>query len=334
MSSFSFGDKLRSLIEDSGIEVPKVQIVQVGNSKVSLKFTGTNSEIEAILESLRNPPTREELETLEKDGIEINFENEEGCAPYSKDIITTDNGLFYKGRRVVLHIAEAYYKNTPSTPVEKLHKYHLHYCQALQEQKAKGNLEKYRVSLSKDGKFHYSFKGRTVEKQKLNVCQACLRDFYSKEEFDKIGVKKKTYIQDGETKIKLDVSDFSLQNFLASQPETVQAGDSPKFLFDGLNVDGMDIDYLSLPTDYRKNWREISIERKKAENYTCQECGWKPTQPKEKKYIHTHHMDKNKNNNLSSNLKVLCIKCHFNYHPSLKEKSKDYKMFVDKIGSK
>jgi len=308
MIDINFGTNLRNLVESFGIETPNIEIVQIGDSKISLNMKGANSDIEAILESLKSPPSDFELQTLEKDGIEIKFENGEGCAPYSKDIITTDNGLFFKGRRVVLHIAEAYYENSKLTEASQLHKYHLHFCQALQDQKAKGNLEKYRISLSKDGKFHYVFKknkGGIIKGQRLNVCTNCLRDFYSKEK---------------------RVSDFDLDKFLNSQTKTVQNGDSPKFLFDGLNLEGMDFDYNSISSEYHKNWREKSIARKKAENYTCQECGWKPLKDKNRRFIHTHHLDKNKSNNLSSNLKVLCIKCHFQYHPTLKYIT-DYKKF-------
>lgn len=308
----SFGSSFRRLVEDFGIEVPNVKVVKIGDSKISLNLSGSNFEIDALLESLRNPPSQKELETLETDGIEINFENEVGCSPYSKDIIQTENGMFYKGRRVVLHIAEAFYKNTKYTEVSKLHKYHLHYCDILKQQKGNGNIAKYRISLSKNGEFHYTFGGKerwVVTNQKLNVCTNCLGDFTPNIDYR-----------------MLNVSNFSLKDFLDSQPKTVQTGDSPKFLFDGLNLDGMDFDYNSVSAEYHKDWREISIARKKAENYTCQECGWKPNKDKNRRFIHTHHLDKNKGNNLSANLKVLCIQCHFNYHPTLKD-TEDYKKF-------
>jgi hypothetical protein len=198
-----------------------------------------------------------------------------------------------------LHITQAYFKNNKFTAPEKLHKYHLHYCKALKDQKAKGNLDKYRVSLSKDETFHYVFSeknGGVIKNQKLDVCGYCSRDLQNKKP-----------------------KDFDLAKFLDEQPKTVLYGDSLEFLFDGLNVKGMDLDFNDLSVEYRENWREISIARKKAENYTCQECGWKPRNTNEKKYIHTHHMDKNKGNNLSSNLKVLCMDCHYNYHPTLRK---------------
>jgi hypothetical protein len=312
----NFGTNFLNLIKSFGIDVPEIRQTKVGSQDISLKFNNSDREIDEILKSLSQTLSQSELEILEKDGIEINFENEEGCSPLSNDIITTDDGLFYKGRRVLLHIAQQTYKRkTKSTPPEDLHKYHLHYCQSLKEQKAKGNLEKYRVSLSEDGKFHYVFSkenGGVVRNQKLNVCKTCLKDFYKKDDYEKIGV---TY---NKKKNSLDVSGFKLKDFFDNQPKTVLDGDSPKFLFDGLNISGMDMDYNEVSAEYRDDWREISIARKKAKNYTCEECGWSPKSSKEKKYIHTHHMDKDKSNNLSSNLKVLCIDCHFNYHPTLK----------------
>ncbi len=297
----NFGSNLKTLIEDRlGVKVVPTQIVQIGENRVSLQLNGHSEEIEAILDSLKTAPTDAELERLSQEGIEINFINEEGCAPYSTDIVKTDNGLFYKGRRVVIHIATAHPDHNRRTPIKQLHKYHLHYCEELKKQKAKGNLEKYRVSLSRDGTFHYVFKDGAVPNQKLYVCRRCLSHFNP-------GVDYKT----------LDVINFDLQKL-----------DSPKLLFDGLDISGMDMDYQTLSDEYRKDWRKISIQRKKAVNYTCQECGWRPKQNRDKRYIHTHHIDKDKSNNLSSNLKVLCIACHYNYHPTRKS-DRQYLKFVD-----
>ena len=308
-----FGSNLKTLVEDKlDVKVVPTQIVQIGENRVSLQLNGHSEEIEAILDSLKTAPTDAELEKLSQEGIEINFLNEEGCAPYSTDIVKTDNGLFYKGRRVVIHIATAHPDKNRNTPIKQLHKYHLHYCEELKKQKAQGNLEKYRVSLSRDGTFHYVFKDGAVPNQKLYVCRRCLSDFNP-------GVDYRT----------LDVVNFDLQKFFDSQPQTLQNGDSPKLLFDGLDISGMDMDYQTLSDEYRKDWRKISIQRKKAVNYTCQECGWRPKEKKDRKYIHTHHIDKNKSNNLSSNLKVLCIECHYyNYHKT-RTSDRQYLKFVD-----
>jgi hypothetical protein len=289
-----FGDKLKTLVESYGIEVTEhnSEYKTLESRRVVKK-----SSLQDILDSMSI--SKEELEQLETGGgIEIGFQNDDGCPAYSTDLTFTEEGLFFKGRRVVLYISKAYYENSKSTPVDKLHKYHLHFCKALRNQKNKGNLEKYRVSLSKKGEFHYAFSNRNggvVPNQKLNVCGYCSRDLKN---------QPPRY--------------FNLQDFLETSSQEIPKSSSPKLVFDGLNISGMDMDYNEVSAEYRDDWREISIARKKAKNYTCEECGWSPKSSKEKQYIHTHHIDKNKSNSLSSNLKVLCIDCHYNYHPTLK----------------
>ena len=64
--------------------------------------------------------------------------------------------------------------------------------------------------------------------------------------------------------------------------------------------------------DKHPNWkggitryRQIMI--REGIELTCQNCG-------SKNKIQIHHKDKNRSNNLVSNLMVLCSKCHANHH--------------------
>lgn len=310
IDNFNFGDKLKALIQSYGIAVITAQIVKIGNTQLTLRLNGSNSDIDAILNSLRNPPSEGEIQQLINNGIDIHFEHENGCSAYSKDIISTEEDLFFKGRRVVLYIPQgksrkSHIRKNSHVP-ESYQKYHLHFCSALKRQKKLNKLERYRVSMSKDGIFKYQYIGeQNFSQQKLNVCKYCLLDLEGHK----------------------DVSRFDLGKFLDSRPQTVQNNSEVKLLFDGLNVDGMDNDYTSLPDNYRDEWRKISTERKKATNYTCEECNWRPHLSENKRFVHTHHLDTNKRNNLSANLKVLCIDCHYKYHPTLKNNA-DHKEFL------
>ncbi|EJF07132.1 hypothetical protein ThvES_00007650 [Thiovulum sp. ES] len=319
----NFGSSFKKLVQDSGIEIIERITIKTANGEKRIKLGGSQEENQVIANALSKNLSADEVRILEKSGVEIEFTNENGCALYSEDLIRTDNGLFYKGRRVLLHIAQrtSVKKNSP----DNLPKYHLHYCKALEMQKNNGNLEKYRVSLSQDGTFHFSFGDKFISDQKLHVCKTCVKELYPN--YKEMGVSDERKFYKGEYRNTLNVSYFSLKKHFQTRPETVIDGDSPKLVFDGLDVSGMDMDYQEVSNEYRKEWRKISIERKKAQNYTCQECNWKPRNANEKKYIHTHHMDKNKGNNLSSNLKVLCMECHYNNHPTLKEKQ-PYKDFL------
>ncbi len=301
MENFTFGDLLKELIESTGIEVIPIQrsIVTINGESRILEFSGSQNDIEIIKQSLEANISFEELKQLEKDGIEINFLNENGCSPYSKELVSSPEALLYKGRRVLLYIIKGNSKSrSRGNEPKSYHKYHLHYCDTLKRQKMQNSLSRYRVSLRTDGLFKYQYFGEQYfSEQKLLVCGNCLRDLTD------LAVRER--------------DKFNLQNFLMSSAK-IEEYSEVQLVFDGIDVSGMDTDFNSLPDKYRDEWREISIARKKSANYTCQECSWKPNSDRQKRFIHTHHLDKNKSNNLSDNLKVLCIDCHFNYHPTNK----------------
>ena len=72
---------------------------------------------------------------------------------------------------------------------------------------------------------------------------------------------------------------------------------------------------------YDPSWSEMSYNIKKLRHFTCERCG-KTFVDQEGNYtsgLEVHHKDKNKRNNLPSNLEVLCEKCHDKQHPKRKE---------------
>jgi hypothetical protein len=61
---------------------------------------------------------------------------------------------------------------------------------------------------------------------------------------------------------------------------------------------------------YTKDWEQISAAYRELHHYTCEECGIQITNPFDYYYMHTHHLNGNKADNRSDNLKCLCISCH------------------------
>ena len=61
---------------------------------------------------------------------------------------------------------------------------------------------------------------------------------------------------------------------------------------------------------YTRDWEEISKKYKENKNYTCENCGLKIDDEYDRQYIHCHHIDRIKTNNIESNLKCLCLYCH------------------------
>lgn len=92
------------------------------------------------------------------------------------------------------------------------------------------------------------------------------------------------------------------------------------------------------------NWRSISRAYRLEQNYTCEECGFGGDDLEnnyDKRYIHTHHIDGYAlKNTHRSNLKSVCVLCHYNqdeHHKSNFEKprmKKELDNFINKYKTK
>ena len=92
------------------------------------------------------------------------------------------------------------------------------------------------------------------------------------------------------------------------------------------------------------NWRSISRAYRLEQNYTCEECGFGGDDLEnnyDKRYIHTHHIDGYAlQNTHRSNLKSVCVLCHYNqdeHHKSNFEKprmKKELDNFINKYKTK
>lgn len=88
--------------------------------------------------------------------------------------------------------------------------------------------------------------------------------------------------------------------------------------------DGFGSEYTSeftYDSGYVENWAEISNGYKKSKDWICECCSLKLK--RHKHLCHTHHIDKNKLNNLESNFLCLCVECHSkqpNHNHMLKNK--------------
>lgn len=71
---------------------------------------------------------------------------------------------------------------------------------------------------------------------------------------------------------------------------------------------------------YILNWQQVSYCYRDTKNFTCERCNFKAIYDTEKKYLHTHHRDRDKKNNSRSNLECLCVECHSTVDQYHKEK--------------
>lgn len=71
---------------------------------------------------------------------------------------------------------------------------------------------------------------------------------------------------------------------------------------------------------YILNWKQVSYCFREIKNFTCEKCSFKATNNLEKRFLHTHHVNKDKTNNSRYNLQCLCVECHSNVDEYHKEK--------------
>lgn len=123
--------------------------------------------------------------------------------------------------------------------------------------------------------------GTKYENQRLKICKKCLNI-----------VRERTSI---------NIAGESWDEFLLSVEE------SEEFRCRVPNADG-----------YAINWNQISAAYKRLKGYSCENCEFKLNDLHKTKFIQTHHIKSfEKLNNIRTNLKCLCVKCHSevdNYH--------------------
>jgi len=211
--------------------------------------------------------------------------------------------------KVNLYIAtkniDRYSLNTLSS--KDLYKYHIYRCSTISKMFQSGRKHRYKINNRDDGTFFFLFNdyNRRILKeekyQKLDICKNCLHKFLNR------------YASD------YDVENFNLENF-----------HKQNYSFFDFDTSKLEKGEDAIPNEYTKKWREISTQFKTKKDYTCEACGWRPNNLYQKRFIHTHHQNGDKTNNMKENLKVLCIKCHANidsYHTQIKSQS-NYKEFI------
>ncbi len=247
--------------------------------------------------------TIEEVERLAGEGIEIPLEDVR---------VLNDGTHVYKGRRVIVYIRDvAEYGARISMP-----KYHLAMCDTLNKMIEEGRYKKrYVVATRDDGKFSIQrIRGDTFVKtdEPLDVCQQCLDELKYKSFSLRLGRPQRTDA----------VRDFSLKAFFEQFGKSCVWA-TPKF------------DEVHAPANiYSPQFYRIARALKQKRGYRCEqvECKIDLSDPTNQRFLHAHHIDADKSDNHSSNIKLLCIRCHALefQHAHVKE-NPDYSLFCAKF---
>lgn len=166
---------------------------------------------------------------------------------------------------------------------------HLAYCKTLRSMDSQGRFERYHLSRNPkrtyliSGQPNYWSNHTTEGEAELAICKDCLNflDY------------------DGYRRVRRSDRDERTINFDYDRFFSIYSSMFKKMPRNAEND----------PAGYVENWKQISIETRIGKNFTCEECGFQ-ADPSKSSYIHVHHINGDKQDNSSSNLRVLCIDCH------------------------
>lgn len=193
--------------------------------------------------------------------------------------------LLYEGRPVILYIQDHIYQNRfeeAKKDGRRGNRFHVAYCEKLEEMWNKGRGRRYVVTNNLSGEFHITGKYDKPGTAKLLVCKYCL---------DKLNYSNYRYAFDRDHIVK----EFHIPIFFETYgscfpfPRDRRAGDR---------------EY------YTSGWEEVSWSYREKQNFTCEGCGVNLSQRSHHKLLHTHHINGVKSDNSEDNLQALCVDCH------------------------
>ena len=199
--------------------------------------------------------------------------------------------IIHEGKQFVLYIMTPYedVDSLSEIPAGKT-RFHLVFCQTLENMKREDRYERYVVTDERHGNFNIhpydkELKAHGKEMQaRLGPCKHCLRH-----------LNYNGYADAGWAGRKEIFENFSLEEFFEKYETQIPV--KPKH------------SHLSSPeNNYTPDWDKTSTECRRKHNWQCSCC--EAFFRENKPLLHTHHKDGNKRNNISSNLIPLCAACH------------------------
>lgn len=221
----------------------------------------------------------------------IDIQLEEGIQVNLSEVGVTNNGLFiYRGRQVLLYIQD--HRGGVQGALDNGsvgNKFHVAYCQTLEEMRGKGRYERYVATNDLSGEFyiagHDPDSGKNIDgRTRLKVCKNCLGKLYYQKYRRRID---RRILDRSVAAFDLETFFDKYKSFFPHMPSR-RAGK-----FDG---------------QYTPDWGEVARRYRERKNFTCENCRLDLRNAPH--LLHVHHINGVKTNNSPANLKALCIECH------------------------
>ncbi len=220
--------------------------------------------------------------------LDIDLSNTHGIEIVLDDIQTASGVLSYQGRQILLFIPDQgnAIDDALADPI-KGRRYHVAECSTLEQMRNKNRFGRYRATNNLQGQFQIYGVSRLTRtniegEASLKVCMNCLK-YLNYQGFETNSAHKKSIH-----------TDFDIATFL-SHYSTLFTSMPPSRHFEQKG-------------GYSDDWKQVSVSYRKTVNYSCEACQVDLNQYKH--LLHTHHINGNKRDNNSNNLKALCIDCH------------------------
>jgi hypothetical protein len=247
--------------------------------------------------------TADEIERLASEGIEV---------PIEEVRVLNDGTNVYKGRRVIVYIRDqSQYGDQYSLP-----KFHVAMCDTLARMIEEGRYKKrYVVATRDDGLFRiHVINNEKISNsdEKLDVCQNCLQELSYKSFSSQMGKLAR----------QKHVETFSIHDFFSDYGKSCVWA-MPKY----------DAEHAP-PNVYSAHFYRIAKAIKEQRGYRCENarCRIDLSSPKNRRYLHAHHIDADKSDSHPANIRLLCIRCHASeFQHSQVRQSPDYKEFCSKF---
>lgn len=244
--------------------------------------------------------SEEELENqLRTTGVLVDFNdivfNDVGYSTYKNKLV-----LFY----IKTQIARYFYKG---------YKFHFSKCSTISSAIDDNRNSRYVISKRTDGIFNVILRSEIHEEEReveLKPCKNCLKS-----------VNYKGYAVASSTDKGKIYSQFDIAEFIDSGIEGSSDSTLSLFRYEDL------VEVDNYPPNFSTEIRPNTL---KYYNYTCNQCNLK-LGFRHKQFLQVHHKNGDKNNNMMSNLELLCVECHSNqkgHGHDLIKTSRLYKEFM------